>query len=205
MDTRANQVTLPAAAMRGKRDLRVAKTYDALIAAFAALLEEKSFEQISVTELCERARTRRATFYKHFGDKYEFLNFVLTETRRRFVNGALNDAPRGSRREVVEWMVTHALDFIEANVVFLLALRRNNLLPTLIDLGSMDQRELGAIASHLIPFDDEGERVGTLRGDLRLRFAQGALSSCAMWWLDHHADADRDEVVHEIASLLERL
>ena len=201
---RVSEPAPPSAPVPRKRDLRVTKTYDALTAAFAALLEEKPFEQISVTELCDRARTRRATFYKHFGDKYEFMHFVLVETRHRFVAEALGQVRGGTRRETVESMVRCALTFIEGNLDFLLALRRNDLLPTLIDLGQVDAGEIELIANRLIPAG-EGERIGTFRGNLRLRFAQGALSSCALWWLDHHAEADRDEVVSEIAGLLERL
>ena len=63
--------------MGKKLDLRAKKIYDALIKAFEELLEEKSFEEITINELCDRAQTRRATFYKHFSDKYEFFQFML--------------------------------------------------------------------------------------------------------------------------------
>lgn len=60
-----------------KIDVRVKKTYSQLIAAFLNLLKTKSFDNISVSEICEEADVHRATFYKHFNDKYEFLNFCL--------------------------------------------------------------------------------------------------------------------------------
>jgi len=58
-------------------DLRVQKTYKSLIETFEALLQEKEFEKISVTEICEAAMIRRPTFYKHFLDKYDFLAFYI--------------------------------------------------------------------------------------------------------------------------------
>ena len=58
-------------------DLRVLKTYKSLYEAFFKMLEEKKFEDITVNELCERAMVRRATFYKHFADKYEFFAFFV--------------------------------------------------------------------------------------------------------------------------------
>ena len=45
--------------------------------AFTRLLEVQSFEDITVNQLCEEAMIRRATFYKHFADKYEYLSFYL--------------------------------------------------------------------------------------------------------------------------------
>ena len=58
-------------------DIRVIRTYDQLIASLIKLLAEKSFEELSVSEICDTAQVHRATFYKHFDDKYEFLNFCF--------------------------------------------------------------------------------------------------------------------------------
>lgn len=60
-----------------KMDIRVIRTYDQLIASLIRLLREKSFEELSVSEICDNAQVHRATFYKHFNDKYEFLNFCF--------------------------------------------------------------------------------------------------------------------------------
>lgn len=37
------------------------------------MLAEKDLEAITVTELCNRAMINRATFYKHYVDKYELV------------------------------------------------------------------------------------------------------------------------------------
>lgn len=60
-----------------KLDLRVQKTYKQLIDTLIQLMSEKSFEDITVSEICNRAEVHRATFYKHFKDKYEFLKFCF--------------------------------------------------------------------------------------------------------------------------------
>lgn len=58
-------------------DLRIEKTYRALIAAFTKLLEEHRYEEITVAMLCEEAMIRRTTFYKHFADKAAFFAFFV--------------------------------------------------------------------------------------------------------------------------------
>lgn len=65
--------------MEKKKDLRVQKTYSALMAAFEALMAEETFDDITINELCARALIRRPTFYSHFEDKYDFLRFYLNE------------------------------------------------------------------------------------------------------------------------------
>ena len=60
-----------------KTDVRVKRTYKQLTNSLIKLLTDKNFEELSVSEICEAADVHRATFYKHFNDKYEFLNFCF--------------------------------------------------------------------------------------------------------------------------------
>ena len=50
-----------------------------LKAAMLALLDEKHFEQIAVTDLCARAKTSRVTFYTYYDDKYALLDDYFAE------------------------------------------------------------------------------------------------------------------------------
>ena len=52
--------------MKNEQDLRVLKTRRNIMDSFLALLKENSLEEISVTEICERAQCSRNTFYLHF-------------------------------------------------------------------------------------------------------------------------------------------
>jgi AcrR family transcriptional regulator len=70
--------------MAKKEDLRITKTKAALTNAFYAMLEEMSLEQITVNNLCEKAEVRRATFYKHFNDKNDFIIYLIKDVRERF-------------------------------------------------------------------------------------------------------------------------
>ena len=67
-----------------KEDLRVQKTKAALHRAFYDLLAEKSYDDITVNELCERAMVRRATFYKHYRDKQDFLVSMIKKFNNDF-------------------------------------------------------------------------------------------------------------------------
>jgi AcrR family transcriptional regulator len=50
-------------------DRRVARTSQALLQAFIALVQEKSYASIRVADIVERADVGRSTFYDHFGGK----------------------------------------------------------------------------------------------------------------------------------------
>lgn len=50
-------------------DRRVRRTHQALSQALGALIEERSYDEISVRDILERANVGRSTFYTHFRDK----------------------------------------------------------------------------------------------------------------------------------------
>lgn len=52
---------------------RIEQTYDKLLKAITLLLKEKDFEDISISELCKKAKVERPTFYNHFKDKEDFV------------------------------------------------------------------------------------------------------------------------------------
>ncbi len=57
-------------------DLRVTKTLEAIDATFRAMMLEKGYADITVKELCERARINKKTFYRY----YETLDDLMAET-----------------------------------------------------------------------------------------------------------------------------
>ncbi|WP_455537994.1 TetR/AcrR family transcriptional regulator [Terrisporobacter sp.] len=61
--------------LTGKEDLRVQKTMEAIQGNFHDLILEKEYSNITVKELCERARINKKTFYTY----YETLDDLLLE------------------------------------------------------------------------------------------------------------------------------
>jgi AcrR family transcriptional regulator len=65
--------------MRKHQDIRARITRKLLQDTLIALLAEKRFEMITVGEIAERAMVNRATFYRHYQDKYELGNSLFQE------------------------------------------------------------------------------------------------------------------------------
>ncbi|TGA96908.1 TetR/AcrR family transcriptional regulator [Sporolactobacillus shoreae] len=55
-------------------DRRIRRTKAAINRAFLELLQEKSFNQITINDIAERADVNRGTIYLHYTDKYDLLD-----------------------------------------------------------------------------------------------------------------------------------
>ncbi|UQS86196.1 TetR/AcrR family transcriptional regulator (plasmid) [Nicoliella spurrieriana] len=73
------------------KDARVVKTQKALTDAFLRLRTLKSFEKISVNDLCKESNIGRATFYRHFKNKDEFISFASKEWLDRYLKTAFDN------------------------------------------------------------------------------------------------------------------
>ena len=52
-------------------------TKQALATALRELMEQVPFDKIQVQHICERCGMNRKSFYYHFKDKYDLLNWIL--------------------------------------------------------------------------------------------------------------------------------
>ncbi|HBG5345401.1 TPA: TetR/AcrR family transcriptional regulator C-terminal domain-containing protein [Clostridioides difficile] len=60
-------------------DRRTIRTKKMIRSALAELIDEKGFNNISVTDLTQRADINRGTFYLHYVDKYDLLDKIENE------------------------------------------------------------------------------------------------------------------------------
>ncbi|GCE20827.1 TetR/AcrR family transcriptional regulator [Dictyobacter kobayashii] len=61
-------------------DLRIRRTQKFLQEAMIELITEKGFDAITVGDIAERAMINRATFYRHYQDKYDLVARIFEET-----------------------------------------------------------------------------------------------------------------------------
>lgn len=62
-----------------KVDRRVVKTQQAIKKAFLELMNEKSFDDITIQDISDRANVNRGTVYLHYLDKYDILDKMIEE------------------------------------------------------------------------------------------------------------------------------
>ncbi|QQO10975.1 TetR/AcrR family transcriptional regulator [Breznakiella homolactica] len=76
------------------QDVRIIKTRRSLGQALVNLLEENSFQKITVNDICREALVSRSTFYVHFYDKYKLLRYCLDEIRKQLERENAQKGPK---------------------------------------------------------------------------------------------------------------
>ncbi len=94
------------------KDRRIQKTEALLREALGALVREKSYEEIVVKEILNRANVGRSTFYTHFADKDELLLSCIHDILRLAQPGGWGRATAKPQERFV-WFSLPILEHIE--------------------------------------------------------------------------------------------
>jgi AcrR family transcriptional regulator len=70
-------------------DLRTRRMHKLLFDTLIDLLTEKNFNDIRISDICDKAMIHRTTFYKHFEDKFQLLDFMLRQLIQDFEKKSL--------------------------------------------------------------------------------------------------------------------
>src|SRR5574344_937114 len=63
-------------------DLRKTRTLKLLRNDLLDMMTKKPFEEIKINEICEVAMVHRTTFYTHFEDKYDLLEYCIKQAEK---------------------------------------------------------------------------------------------------------------------------
>jgi AcrR family transcriptional regulator len=82
---------------------------EALVKALGNLLIDNSIENIKVIDICKEANIPRSTFYYHFNDKYELLEYTVKSLTSNIANEVINNNPSSIREYYsnLEKIITH--------------------------------------------------------------------------------------------------
>ncbi len=188
--------------MEKKLDLRVQKTYKALLKALYDLLCEKSFDAITVTELCERAETRKATFYKHFGDKKELFTFMIKEMQRTSIEENQLVYDKKQPQSYYAGVFRFLLNFLDQNEQFARQILNSDASSMVIDLLSEQiERDLRC---HMKEDMEKGVQLPAEMNMLAVSYT-GAMVYCGRWWICQNKPLDKELVINQFSRLIMRL
>jgi len=163
----------------------------AIIEALDELLENMSFEDVQVQDICDKAQVSRTTFYRHFRDKYDLVNW--TYEHYKDVLGK-----RGPEHEIFEKSLVYLLEFMrDKRNFFLKAIRYTG-------QNSLSESMIETIETYML--DCYGQALGAdnvTETDRRLVLYHAAGNAAIAYrWLMKGCVAEPQELAAELCALL---
>jgi AcrR family transcriptional regulator len=177
-----------------KVDRRILKSQEAIKKAFLELLSEKSFDEITIQDISDRANVSRGTLYLHYADKFDLLD-------------KLNEGHINEMRKMCNALAE--VDYKEANLPWFEYLEQHYLFfsTMLASKGAPSFR--GQFLEFLIEeFKDEvelaqGKNHG-LNDDILLQFIVTSYVGVVEWWISNEMPYPPQVMAEQVGILLER-
>lgn len=182
-------------------DLRIQKTRKALTEALMQLLAKKSYADVTINELCNTAMVRRATFYKHFGDKDDFFAYVVREKIASHLGDFQGDPARP--KEYILRMAACVLELLKENWAQVQVQRRSGVYSTLQEI--ISQEIAWDVQHYLCQVKKSGIFLPIDPPELMAQLLVGSLASMCVWWIEKNQPIPEDELVEKLSDFVLRL
>jgi len=107
-----------------KDDIRVRRTKKLIIGAMLELIAEKSYNQITINNIAERAMINRNTFYMHFLDKPMLLNQIFSDCIDELKTELDKVSPLSKKdyENLVAWYEVFLKNILKHKIIYKLAI-----------------------------------------------------------------------------------
>lgn len=187
--------------MDKKIDLRVVKTYNKITVAFGEMMKTVPFDDITVFDLCEKAEIRRATFYKHFSDKYDFFKSIVGIILTNIDKKVCSHTNQSSTTEYILLFVKEIITYLNERPKIFSNLLNSNAFPSIFDIITGCTHE--SLARHLEAEMNNGATFAT-DPDTFSSFINGGIATLLIDCFKKRTLTE-DEVIEKIEAILKKI
>ncbi|NOW04489.1 TetR/AcrR family transcriptional regulator [Clostridium beijerinckii] len=181
-------------------DLRIRRTHKLLFDALTLLLSEKSFDNITITDICEKAMVHRTTFYKHFEDKYHLLDSLISQLVQNFEEKSTEQTPVDNPRQYYVNLFRLLLEHMQENIkMYSVGLLNNG-----STIKVLQKIVVGRTKSRL-ESDEANGLIFLIPAPILSEFYSSSMVSLSIWWLENNMPLSIDEMVRYGDMLIDKL
>lgn len=173
-----------------RKDARVERTRADLRAGLLLLLENQSFDRITIRKICTRAGVGYATYFRHYPDKEALLNDLAAEEVAELLKRAVPTLFSVDSRAACVTLCS----YVDDNRALWLALLTGGAAGTLREEFARQSQKLPAD----LPSPAPGGRIPV---ELAVAFGVSSVVEILSWWLQHR----NQFTVEDIADIVNRL
>lgn len=168
-------------------------TKKALAAALKALLEKKPLSKITVKDLAEECEINRHTFYYHFRDIYDLIEWIYVNEAEQYI---LGDSAPATWQEGLRRLFGYILENRKFVVETYLSFQKDHLL-------KLVHKHAAFLVEHII----EREKGNLFISQEKRRFAADfyayALEGIIFTWVKNGMKQDPEEIIGMLSAMIE--
>jgi AcrR family transcriptional regulator len=183
--------------MSDKEDLRVIKTRNLLYSTLVDLLKDKPFEEIKVSDICDKALINRSTFYSHYADKYELFSSYVNDLKKLLTIELDKNENINNSKEYYLEMIKLFLNHIDKKDVYQAIMKNNRnsiIMDMVYDAFNQDvEKELKK---------DENKSKTTIPSSFVAKFYLGAVFSVGIEMLENKNKYTKKQILEYLDILI---
>lgn len=183
--------------MKEKTDLRIVKTKNTLFNSLIVLMAEKSFDEIKVSDICNKSLINRSTFYTHYNDKYDLLFDYINTLKANLLKSLENNKHIVNTKEFYVEMIRLSIEHIdnERNIYYSVLMSNKDTIITemLLDVTIKD-------INKRIEYDNLNKN--NIPTEIFVSFYLGAVISVIISWLKSNGKYSKEEICSYINELI---
>lgn len=183
--------------MNTREDKRVLRTKETLISTFRDMLATKRFEDITVNDLCAESGIRRATFYKHFSDKYDFLRFFVGALRHEFDKVIWKKKKPDATAEYYVAYARQIIEFVTRNSTMVKLVLESEISPTILEI--IMEQNYSDTCDRLRKSVDEGMILPTTIETMSAMLT-GAVTRAIFMWFKNGMPTPKEKFIEEVSA-----
>ena len=182
--------------MEKKTDLRVIKTKNLIYNTLIELMKDKTFEEIKVSDICNKALINRSTFYSHYEDKYDLLVDFINSLKDEFVTELNKNSSNLNTKEYYIELIKIFLNHIEERKEMYTSIMINNRNSIMIDI------LLSVVNNDLLKKMSKDEFKSSIPDDIIVKFYLGGVINLGVEWLKDNTKYSKEEIINYLNLLI---
>ena len=171
-------------------DLRVKRTHKLILDALIELTVQKGFSAVTVSDITKYAGINRATFYRHYEDKFDLLNKYAQDVYE-LLDTPLEEKPQKSSETNVYQMhlrLVKIFEHVRDNAKFYRVMLGENGDPVFAEkIRKYIQKRI----LRSLPVDLQKDEMSI---DLYVSYSSSASLGAVLWWLEHDMPYTSEEM-----------
>lgn len=179
-------------------DLRIIRTRKLLCTSLMELMQTTSFDSLTVNDICKKAMVHRATFYNHFNDKSDLLNYAIDEMQQVLFEKSVEHENYDSQKEMFMALVECVIDFMIENKRKLVLIYKNSA----DKLSSLISTTIAQSIKYLLG-KNKYKQEYILPLDIIVNFFTGGITTIGIKWLENPTTYSKEEMLRFFNILLD--